>query len=72
MTDPQRIPEELAQQATRGRKLLVITCDEDGNLEMEENTFAGWALSGVANWLELVAEASMNEEMADEAEGDPE
>lgn len=62
------LPQDLEQAATTGRKLLIISCDEEMNLEMEENTFPGWAISGVAQWLELVAEATMCEELAEEEE----
>ena len=61
----EELPTDLETEATRGRRLLVISCDEDGTLAMEENTFAGWAMSGVARWLELVAEATMCEEMTE-------
>jgi len=64
---PPDIPEDLEQAATKGRNLLIVSCDENMNLTMEENSFGGWALSGVASWLELVAEAAMNEELAEEA-----
>lgn len=64
MTD---LPDPLEEAATQGRQLLVITCDPEMNLVLEENSFSGWALAGIASWLELVAEAAMNEELADEA-----
>lgn len=69
--DKDHLPADpLEEAAMQGRKLLVITCDENLNLTMEENTFGGWALSGIASWLDLVAEATMNEELAEEASED--
>lgn len=72
MSDEDKLSPELENDLAKGRKLLIISCDEQMGLEMEECTFPGWAIAGVASWLELVAESTMFEEMADEAEAEDE
>lgn len=54
MTDP-------LEEVVKTRQLLVIACDDDGELVIEENSFPSWQLSGLATWLHMTAEAEMEE-----------
>jgi hypothetical protein len=62
MNDPERLTDDL-EQAMQGRKLLVIACNESGDLSLEQNDFHAWMLDGVAHWLELYAQTTMEQEM---------
>lgn len=57
------------EEAVKTRQLLVIACDEDGELVIEENSFPPWQAAGIAVWLGMMAEAALD---SDEDEEDDE
>lgn len=52
MTDP-------LEDVVKTRQLLVIACDDDGELVIEENSFKPWQAVGIATWLGMWAEAEL-------------
>ena len=60
-TPPARPEAEELEEVT-GVRMLIVTVDETGDVEMDDASFAAWELVGLASWIEKEAREALDGE----------